>query len=551
MKASVLGPGGFAARAGKALRRLDPNDDPAAEPLSPFAVGTVLVLTAISVGLFLRYKLQPMQDVGHHLAMTAVVADYGREGSLYPALYKPFDWLNTNSLLYTVAGLLGKVIPAGWAFRLCMASYLAGVPLANLWALRVFGRSAWGAVIAVPLAYNISYVFGFANFLFAAPLAIVAVPLFYRMLVRPSWRRVLGVTVTVLLLFLAHVHVFLWVGVLLFLMTLVALLVTIKQRVVGRPATSPLTVLWTSALSVAPALALFGRWLYRASRGPAPDEYVTYAVEPVTWESFKAGVKAPSQLLADLPAYLELVRTEHDLLFFVWLVVAGAGIVALGRLHAHKKPPVMELAAALTFASYLVLPEHAGGQAVIGSRQIGVALWFASAFFVPVPGRVTRLGRAAAIVAVCWLAGFHLQYWSVMLRRFHKDEAAGFEEVMAAAPPRLRMHYVNIKPESRWFNLNAFWHVEKWYMLDKAGQCNENPAYGVMNSIHYRKGFEPHRVTHHEHDWPNVMEIWENFDLVLVHRWKPNDQDLTAASDRGELLARSGEWELWRSKLAR
>jgi hypothetical protein len=85
-------------------------------------------------------------------------------------------------------------------------------------------------------------------------------------------------------------------------------------------------------------------------------------------------------------------------------------------------------------------------------------------------------------------------------------------------------------------------------MLDKFGQCNENPAYGMMNSIHYRAGFQPHRVTHHDHDWPAVQEIWNNFDLVLVHHWKPTARDMATAKEHADLVARHGEWELWQTK---
>jgi hypothetical protein len=508
-------------------------------------------MTAISASFFLRWKIQPMQDVGHHLAMVEIVADYNKSGSLYPALYKPFDWLSTNSLLYTVAGFAGRIISPSWAFRLAMTSYVVGVPLTNLWAVRVFGRSAWGAVIAVPLTYNLSWIFGFANFLFAAPLAILAVPLFYRMLVKPTRGRVAAVVVCVLLLFLAHVHVFLWTGVLLCLMTLVALAVSAKRLVLGLPTPNPSTIALLAMATVMPALALFFRWFWRSTHPPPADEYVTYMVSGTSWSAFKAALKPPSQLFADLPVYLDMVWTQDDHAFFVALGIVWAINVAIARMHTYKRPPVLELACAATLASYWLLPENAAGQAVIGSRQIGFGLWLAAAFFSPVPWRVSAAARIFGIVSVVALAAAMLGWYGRTLKKFETEEAAGLEEVIAAAPPRKRLHYVNIHPESKYFLLNSFWHVEKWYMIDKAGQCNENPAYGMMNSIHYRKSFEPHRVTHHENDWPSVDEIWDHYDLVLVHRWQPRPIDLKMAESKGELVKKSGEWELWQSKRAR
>jgi hypothetical protein len=208
----------------------------------------------------------------------------------------------------------------------------------------------------------------------------------------------------------------------------------------------------------------------------------------------------------------------------------------------------MELACALTFVSYFFLPEHAGGQAVIGSRQIGFALWFASPFFTPVPGRVSLLARGVVIGATTWLTVFHLSHWHALLVRFQKEEVAGFEEVLAAAPPRKHLHYVNNLPGSGVFPLNAFWHVEKWYMTDKLGQCNENPAWGGMNSIRYKKSYDYHRPTNHSSSWVLDDEIWDNHELILTHHFKPSEAELAIAREKGELLAKQGTWQLWRSK---
>src|ERR1039457_4017261 len=125
----------------RALAKIDPNDDPEAEPLALAAA------LSWSVWMFWHWKFQPMQDLGHHIGLSAIVADYNSKNSLYPALYDPPDPLNANSLLYFVAGYLGRlrIIGVTNCVRLCMVGYLAGVPLANLYALRVFGRSPWAA----------------------------------------------------------------------------------------------------------------------------------------------------------------------------------------------------------------------------------------------------------------------------------------------------------------------------------------------------------------------------------------------------------------------
>ncbi|MCL2779059.1 MAG: hypothetical protein FWD73_13745, partial [Polyangiaceae bacterium] len=496
---------------------------------------------------------QPTQDFGHHLAMVAVAFDYHNPDSLYPAIYKPFDWLSTNSLLYSVAAILGKVISPSLAFRLCMASYVGGMPLVTLWSLRVFGRSAWGAVIAVPLVYNQSYVFGFANFLFAAPLAVLAIPLFYRMLTKPSLLRIGAVALCTTLLFLAHVHVFLWVGFLLCLMSLVAAIAT--ARAARRAAAwhhghgaRLAKIIGVSLLSVLPSLALLGRWLWKTRRHPAVDEFTLMPAEKISWHSFLAALKPLSRLLREVAIYTDLVRTNNDRNFYIALIIVAGIAISIGRLHRLSHPPVMELACVLTLASYFILPEDAAGQQVIGSRQIGFGLWFAAAFFAPVPSSTTRLGRWVVVAGGVGLTVYQLWYWRAALEKFQREEAYGLEEVLAAAPPRRRMHYVNILPQSRYFTRNSFWHVEKWYMIEKFGQCSENIAFFAMNSIRYRKGYNIHRIPVHVNEWPRNNEIWDNNDLVLIHRWKPSSADLALANKRGELLAKKGDWELWKTR---
>ncbi len=533
----------------KVLRALDPNDDPSAEPVSPLALVALAVAIGVSVTMFLRWKIQPTQDFGHHLAFTAVFADYGKPGSIYPAIYKPLDWLNTNSLLYTVAGGLGKVWSTSWMFRLTMATYFAGVPLANLYALRVFGRSAWGALISVPLCWNQMYVYGFANFLFAAPLAVLAIPLFYRLLVAPSVRRGIGVAVLLAALFLAHLHVFLWTGVLLATMTLAGVFITTKRTLFGMTSTKPWTIVWVSSAVVLPALALFARWAIKTSRPPPADEYTLATVGKATLPGFLKAIRPFSQSIGEFHYTLLVTKHEFEWRFYAGLFFVGLVCVAVSRMHKWKRPPVMELAAAATMASYFVLPQDFVGQQVIATRQVSIGLWLAAALFAPVPLRVTWLGRLFAIVGLTSLTSFHFAYWGNLMRKFQKEEIAGLEEVLAAAPPRLKLHYVKIDPDSKYFATHTFWHLEKWYMLDKGGQVDESPATGASQAVRFRSTYPLHRIEEHANNWPSVMEIWQNFDLVLIHRWKPTAKDLELANTYGERIAQQGDWDLWRSKL--
>jgi hypothetical protein len=533
------------ARVHAVLLRVDPNDDDGADPLSVPSLLALAIALTVSVGMFVRWRIQPMQDLGHHLAMSAIVADYGRPGSLYPDLYEPFDFLAANSLLYTVAGYGGRLVGVTLAVRACMVFYLAGVPLATLYALRVFGRSPWGAVLSVPLVYNMCFCAGFANFLFAGPLVVLAVPLFYRALHESTAGRLLPVATLFILVFLAHAHAYLWLGVLCFGVTLAVASATLTS---DGPARERLRLAGTTAMSglacVAPSLLLFGHWYQRAF-GEARAAGGVMAATASAAEGFGAYYRPIRELFYYLPLFaMKTFVSDEDLAILAVLGVLVLLALTVSRSHRYARPPVLEFCCALTFVSYFFLPENLSGHDVLGSRQPSIALWFLPAFVSPVPLSASRLGRAVVIGGILCVVFASLEVWHDNLVRF-QTEAAGLEEVLAAAPPRKRLHYVKMEPESEYFTWRSFWHVDKLYMSDKFGTVPDTPGLLSTSAIRYREGIDIHRVTDHADDWPENPEVWDNFDLVLVHDWTPDSDDITEALRRGHPLAVRGPWQLW------
>ncbi len=542
----------WATRVRAAVARVDPCDDPTAEPLSLLAVLALSIACAFSAWMFLRWKYQPMQDLGHHMALAAVVADYDRPGSLYHRLYEPLDRLAANSLLYSLAGPIGRLVGVTRAVRGCVVFYLVGVPFANLFALRTFGRSAWGALLAVPLVYGMSYVAGFANLLFAAPFMVLALPLFHRMLERPSAPRVALASAAVLVVFLSHAHAWLWTGALLFLLTLfVAAQRLFAHRPFASRARGALVVGGAALAAVLPSLVLFARW-YRRTFGEGQHEGTVLNATGNWSNKFGATFKPLPELFTNLSSFaLKTTQSDHDLKLVVSLGLLVGAAVVFGRAHRWRKPPVMEAAFALTFLSYFFLPEGLQGHDVLGSRQIGISLWFLPAIASPIPARASRLAHALVALGIVYVTGAALRDWRDALVRFEQTEAHGLDEVMLAAPPGLRLHYVKSDPDSAVFTWRPFWHVEKMYMSERLGYVADTPGILSTSAIRYRPGLELHRVTDHGAGWVRDDEIWSSFDLILLRRWTPSASSLREAERRGERIKKVGDWELWRSKQAK
>jgi hypothetical protein len=535
------------------LARFDPNDDPGADRLTPIALLVLVGALSASTWMWLRWKYQPMQDLGHHVALSAIVADYGRPHSLYTALYDPIDPIAANSLMYEVAGHLGRLIGVTSAVRACVFFYLVGFPLATLYALRIFGRSAWGAVLAVPASYNMVFVAGFANMLFAVPFMILSIALFYRAVDEPTWKRTLGVAITVTLLFLAHAHVFLWTGFLLFLMTLAFLLgewvrpgVTLRSRV-----RATLLRVAVAVSAVAPALFFLGLWYRRTFAEPGAYGHPEGAA--AGWQDhFGATYRTVHAAMDTLSACFDLFGGQNTSGFddLPWLFLAVAVGAALARMHRYRRPPVFELAFGLTAVSYFILPTGLKSHDVVAERQVSVALWLLPAMASPVPAHASRIGRWLTIALILSICALMFHSWHQNLVHFEETEAAGLDWVMKGAPPRQRLHYVKLDMASAYFAWNPFAHIEKIYMGDALGQTADTSGILSTSAILYKKGVEIHRVTDHSPDWPNNMEIWQNFDLVLTRRWHPTPAQEEAAERHGRRLQKMGDWELWQSNEA-
>jgi len=521
------------------LARVDPNEDPEAEPLSWPPLVALLVALALSLEMWFRWKIQPLVDLYFHLTITGIVTDYGRAGSIYPALYLPYDPLVANSLLSTIAGLLGKIIGIGPAFRLSMIAYHAGVPIAFLYALRVFGRSAWPAVLATALVYNRVYQAGFANMLFAAPLVVLVVPLVYRALDRFTAPRIRALVVLFFLLFLGHAMCFLWGGVLAVLVTLWMMgsaladeHAPLRSRI-GLAAARAMVAIYC----VIPSLGFLVRWYVRAHAA---------AEHPVTGPTQVGYVALADQLGLLFGAALKPLESTQDVAFLLMFFGLTLAAVSLSRRQSFRPPPLLELTCALTAMSFFVLPQDIPGTYSIASRQPSVALWTAGVFVLPVRAHVTRVGRYAVILGILGSTFFFLRAWRDNLVAFEATEARGLESVIDAMAPRKRLAYVKPDVDSRYFPGRPFWHVEFLYVGEKNGEgCDPTPVlYGSTTAVQHRQGVNPVPFDGSA-NWPFGDRIWQGYDYVLVRRWHPNAAQLREAQRRGRKFAAAGDWEVW------
>lgn len=528
------------------VERIDPNDDPDAEALTPLPLLVLAASIAFSLWMFLRWRIQPMQDLPHYVGLSAIVSDWGRPGSIYTDLYEPIDPLAANSFLFVIVGYTGRLIGVTHAMRLYLCLYVAGIPLVTAYALRVFGRSVWPAVAAAPLVYyNLSFIAGFANQLFATPFMFACIPLLYRILMKPTRGRITAGAIAYLILFLGHAQLYLWGGFLSIALVVACIGFTLLDRrepLLGRAKHAGLQAL-VALSTVLPSLVVFGRWFWNTFGG-GHDKAVVLNNTGSAKEGFGAYFRTTGELFSQFNDTFHVFQTGDDMKALLAIVIAVSIGVVFARMHRFRRPPVLEVAFALTALSYFFLPDGIKGQEILSQRQPGISLCFLPALLSPVPARISRGARAVVVTTICALTIFLFKSWYSNLALFEREEAVGLTWVMDAMEPRARLHYVKNDPNSKYFNWRPFWHVEKLYMGDKLGQTPDTGAINATSPIRYKPGLEIHRVTDH-YNWEGNMEIWRNFEYVLLRK---QTGPLNVAKQHGELVRKSGDWQLWRSK---
>jgi hypothetical protein len=515
------------------IRALDPASDSGDGPVSRVALLFFLVGLCVNLSFFLACRAQPMMDFFMHAAHVRYVSEWGRGDSPYAGMFEAPDLLAANTLFYSLGGALAKVFnPLSVARFLIGSMYVLGYPLVTLYSLRVFGRSVWGAVLANALVFERFFTSGFASELIGFPLSLLAITLFYRMLRNTTLGRAALLSVLLALVFLAHAFIFFWTGVVLAVMSFVAAPFALRAglRSFARTAGGV-------ALAVTPALFLCARWVLHSSHryGVAPQEGGHDMIYLPAPEAFRR-----------IAEYVEVGRAPWEQMLLACLLLLVGVAVALGRLERRRQPPVLELLCAATFFSYFLLPEQVRSETVVNMRQLNHAMWLAPALVSPVSARASRLARYVVISGILIYSYAHTSLWREILIGYER-EAQGLVDVMAKAPPRKRLDFPNLGMDSGVIYSKVLWHAEAYYVACCGGVIWDVPgADDPQWWLRFRKGARPIPMGRAlGQDWSLVPWVWDEYDLVLVHGWRPSPAALQAAQRSASLIAESGDWQLW------
>ncbi|MBN1205424.1 MAG: hypothetical protein JXB05_10920 [Myxococcaceae bacterium] len=389
------------------------------------------------------------------------------------------------------------------AARAAVWTALVLFPLGHLALARALGRTGWTVVLALPLAFHLSYWYGFLPSFFAVPFVLLGFAAYVRALDAPTragrGRALAALALLALGAMLSHLVAFGMLGV----------------GVVALALASPLRgeALRRAALGLAPATLLCAtRVLALVGRAAAPGSHLPSSYDAASHVNFLFRAYRPEGLLA----------VAGPLLVTAVFVVAGW----VHRRQEPRRPWALFLA--LT-ALYVATPKALSGAWLIHVRVAVLA--GAAALLLVDPARLARPLRVLLVgivlLSLVETARFHVRF---------AREVEGLEALTAAPPPAGAHGYLSL-PGLRLGEkgrLTYLEHLGQWWTGRQGGVGHHFFADADHQPVRFREGQElPARL-----DATAPPEDFAPFSALLVYGEGP----LPAALSGFRETARAGRW---------
>jgi hypothetical protein len=474
--------------------------DPLAAPVPPREPWKTVALL-VAWGGFAAWcvsGIPPSVDLPAHAAQMQTLAELVRGNPQVSAYYEAHLPLGYGLPIWLFLPVT-LLTNGAFAARLAAWTALMLFPVAHLAFTRLLQRPAWTVVFGLPLAFNISYWYGFLPSFFSLPLALLSLALYLHAL-RGTGRTVGAVVGLVLLstaTMLSHLVAFgaLGVGV-----AALALTSESRRRAIG-----------LAAAGLALPLALCAaRVATLASRAVTPGNHLD---TDYGWGSHFHWL-------------LRHYRPEGRLAVIGPVLITLVFVVAYLR-HRREEPRAPWVLFLALGALFLVTPKALSGAWLIHVR-LPVLAGIVALVLVD-PARIgRRLRLALVLVVVASLAETARYHW-----RF-KQEVAGLETLVASPPPPGVHGYVSIPGNrARGSRIVYLEHLGQWWTATQGGVGHHFFADADHQPVRFRPGQSlPQSLDAHS------SEQLGPFDTLLVFGEGPLPSSLAGFEETG----RAGAW---------
>ena len=526
-----------------------------------FGVCFLVLLPLYWAPLFVT-EILPGLDLPLHLALADMLGKRGSPASPYAAFYEGSLRLAPYAAHYLMLVGLGKVMNLLAAHKLIVALYIAAMPLSTGSLLVACGRSRVPALLAFPLAYNLTLHYGFISFALSLPVLMLLLAQTVKHLrsqpghVRRSW---LWTAAAAAFLFLCHLQNFLYgVGAVLAFALLASL--PWRRRLLG-------------ASTLFPALAALAYWQFvgsvsgaggpaKTTLGQAWDLVKRHRLKDLNRGTFlhdfgRRLLALPSHTMRAFADQVDVQACRALLLVIAIYLLAG--LVGWGFLpNPSSARPRLRMAPAIlvaftaALAAYLMLPHHLGELDLMTFYpRFAVLVVLMGIVLVPaglghLRGPLRLLVPVPAML-VCALYGYQL----IVHYHLFARETADFVEVVHKTPPGGKAVGVPFNRSSRVMRIeSAFVGLADFYVAIRSAPGSMAPlAYCGMRHIPCAR--KPAGAELPDPWRPGDLRLANSvpiFDYFFV-RSPPVGADLFGPYRNSmEVLARSGSWTVYRKR---
>jgi hypothetical protein len=521
-----------------------------------FGICYVVLLPFFLAPLFAT-RLLPGLDLPFHLAAADMIAKVGNPASPYAPYYDGGLRVAPYAAHFVALIVLGKVMNLLAAHKLIIVLYVAGLPLAMAALLAACRRSRVPALLAFPLAYNLTLHYGFISFALSLPVVIwllaEVTKLAYSESGRMVARRWLVAAAVASLLFLCHLQNFLYGVCAAFAFAALAA-VPLRRRLL-------------TATALFPAAAGLAYWHFTSP----PVTGQAKLTPALAWRFLKAhrlDDLGRGQVLTDLwqrilliPSHAMRAFTDESnvpacrALCLIAAVYVVAGLVARRPRDEWPAPrPVrrrrMRLAGLVAFlgalTAYLALPHHL--------QELELMTFFPRfsvlvllTFLLLVPAGLLRYRGLLAVLVPLPALVLGVIYGRVLYRHYraYGQEVAGFVEVAEKTPPGGRAMGLVFDRRSRVMQVeSALVGLPGFYpALRPALGSMVPPTYCGLRHMPCRLKAAADFVTS---PWVpasfSPAKMLPTFDYYFVHSAPPGYDPWRGYHNTFEMVAASGTW---------
>jgi hypothetical protein len=408
----------------------------------------VIIAAAISLVPIWSTTLLPMGDLGHHVAVAAILRDYLKV-QLYKDAFIFTNWYSTNTTVYLLFAGLFQFFAPETAARIVVSAYVVALPFSFFYMLRSLRGPTWPAIISVAFIFNHSFNGGYINFLISIPLFFLGVGLHINYFCAPSRKKAIACLGLLLILYWTHMVTYGFLMLVIFSLAFVTGKVSPKE--LAKKYAMPI-------ISTIPAVA----WLCF---------YFLAKVETYTRSSSVASSFAPSYLdprvsLGQLFGDSQLMihsKIEGYLVYAIFFSVLVAIIVSIRWGNRISRLQTVSVVVFLTcLIWFLICPDRFKFNLDIAPRFVPF-VWLSALAMVQY--ELPKKGRAAIIGLFLILAALNSAWLTTGFIRFRSDVDPVIKMAEMIEPQtRIYKAIYNRNDQSIFSNGGVYWHLDKYFM---------------------------------------------------------------------------------------